>query len=134
MRRKSPSVTLRSGSLAIRSENRQGVAESRQYGVSGGAGVRDRTRSDGEDLQHPDHGRDQGRDHRDRLGNLTDGTVRVSLHNGAKAMTSVLMKQETETWLNDKILGVTRLRLQVADVRSGYGPYVAVDSILLCTN
>jgi hypothetical protein len=58
----------------------------------------------------------------------------VSLHNGTKAMTSVLQKQETETWLNYKILGVTRLRLQVADVRSGYGPYVAVDSILLCTN
>ena len=71
---------------------------------------------------------------RNWLGNLTDGTVRVSLHNGTKAMTSVLQKQETETWLNYKILGVTRLRLQVADVRSGYGPYVAVDSILLCTN
>jgi len=58
----------------------------------------------------------------------------VSLHNGTKAMTSVLMKQETETWLNYNILGVTRLRLQVADVQSGYGPYVSVDSILLCTN
>jgi hypothetical protein len=71
---------------------------------------------------------------RNWLGNLTDGTVRVSLHDGTKAMTSVLQKQETETWLNYKVLGVTRLRLQVADVRSGYGPYVAVDSILLCTN
>jgi hypothetical protein len=71
---------------------------------------------------------------RNWLGNLTDGTVRVSLHNRTVAMTSVLMKQETETWLNYKILGVTRLRLQVADVHSGYGPYVAVDSIMLCTN
>ncbi len=71
---------------------------------------------------------------RNWLGNLTDGTVRTSLHNGTKAMTSVLQKQETETWLNYKVLGVTRLRLQVTDVRSGYGPYVAVDSILLCTN
>jgi hypothetical protein len=71
---------------------------------------------------------------RNWLGNLTDGTVRTSLHNGTKAMTSVLQKQETETWLNYKILGVTRLRLQVADVTSGYGPYVAVDSIMLCTN
>ena len=71
---------------------------------------------------------------RNWLGNLTDGTVRTSLHNGTKAMTSVLQRQETETWLNYKILGVTRLRLQVADVSSGYGPYVAVDSILLCTN
>ena len=71
---------------------------------------------------------------RNWLGNLTDGTARVSLHNGTKAMTSVLMKQETETWLNYQILGVTRLRLQVADVNSGYGPYVAVDSIMLCTN
>ncbi|MFI6828823.1 hypothetical protein ACIBG5_17090 [Kribbella sp. NPDC050241] len=42
--------------------------------------------------------------------------------------------QETETWLNAKILGVTRLRLQVADLTSGYGPYVSVDSIMLCTN
>jgi hypothetical protein len=71
---------------------------------------------------------------RNWLGNLTDGTVRTSLHNGTKAMTSVLQKQETETWLNHRILGVTRLRLQVADVRSGYGPYVAVDSMMLCTN
>jgi hypothetical protein len=71
---------------------------------------------------------------RNWLGNLTDGTVRTSLHNGTTAMTSVLQNQETETWLNHKILGVTRLRLQVADVRSGYGPYVAVDSIMLCTN
>jgi len=71
---------------------------------------------------------------RNWLGNLTDGTVRTSMHNGTTAMTSVLQKQETETWLNYKILGVTRLRLQVADVRSGYGPYVAVDSIMLCTN
>jgi hypothetical protein len=71
---------------------------------------------------------------RNWLGNLTDGIVRVSLHNGTKAMTSVRMGQETETWLNYKIDGVTRLRLQVADIRSGYGPYVAVDSILLCTN
>ena len=63
-----------------------------------------------------------------------DGTARVSLHNQTLAMTSVLMKQETETWLNYQILGVTRLRLQVADVHSGYGPYVAVDSIMLCTN
>ena len=71
---------------------------------------------------------------RNWLGNLTDGTARVSLHNQTLAMTSVLMKQETETWLNYQILGVTRLRLQVADVHSGYGPYVAVDSIMLCTN
>ncbi|MFI7061862.1 hypothetical protein ACIBL3_12820 [Kribbella sp. NPDC050124] len=71
---------------------------------------------------------------RNWLGNLTDGTVRTSLHNWTTAMTSVLQKQETETWLNYKILGVTRLRLQVADVASGYGPYVAIDSIMLCTN
>jgi hypothetical protein len=71
---------------------------------------------------------------RNWLGNLTDGTVRVSLHNGTKAMTSVPMKQETETWLNYKIPGVTRPRLQVADIHSGYGPNVAVDSIMLCTN
>ncbi|MEU4190812.1 hypothetical protein AB0E69_02845 [Kribbella sp. NPDC026611] len=71
---------------------------------------------------------------RNWLGNLTDGTVRVSLHNRTTAMTSIRMKQETETWLNYKILGVTRLRLQVADISSHYGPYVAVDSIMLCTN
>jgi hypothetical protein len=29
---------------------------------------------------------------------------------------------------------VTRLRLQVADIHSGYGPYGAIDSIMLCTN
>ncbi|TCC41317.1 hypothetical protein [Kribbella speibonae] len=71
---------------------------------------------------------------RNWLGNLTDGLVRVSLHNGTKALTSVRMTQETETWLNYDISGVTRLRLQVADVRSGYGPYVSIDSLLLCTN
>ncbi|TDW60417.1 hypothetical protein [Kribbella pratensis] len=71
---------------------------------------------------------------RNWLGNLTDGLVRVSLHNGTTAMTSIRMQQETETWLNYDISGVTRLRLQVADIRSGYGPYVSIDSLLLCTN
>jgi hypothetical protein len=71
---------------------------------------------------------------RNWLGNLTDGLVRVSLHNGTKAMVSVRMKQETETWLNYRISGVTRMRLQLADIHSGYGPYVAVDSTLLCNN
>ncbi|RZT20719.1 hypothetical protein EV649_3871 [Kribbella sp. VKM Ac-2569] len=71
---------------------------------------------------------------RNWLGNLTDGLVRVSLHNGTTALTSVRMQQETETWLNYDVTGVTRLRLQVADVRSGYGPYVSIDSLLLCTN
>jgi hypothetical protein len=50
------------------------------------------------------------------------------------ALTSLRMNQETEAWLNYDISGVTRLRLQVADVRSGYGPYVSIDSQLLCTN
>jgi hypothetical protein len=68
------------------------------------------------------------------LGNITDGTVRVSLLNGSTVLGSINQAQETETWLNRKILGVTRLRLQVADVNSGYGPQVATDSMLLCTN
>ena len=68
------------------------------------------------------------------LGNITDGTVRTSLLNGATLLGSVDQAQETETWLNRKILGVNRLRLQVADIRSGYGPQVAVDSMLLCTD
>lgn len=68
------------------------------------------------------------------LGNITDGTVRVSLLNGSTVVGSVDQAQETETWLNRKITGITRLRLQVADLRSGYGPQVAVDSMLLCTN
>lgn len=68
------------------------------------------------------------------LGNITDGTVRTSLLNGATTLGFVDQAQETETWLNRKILGVNRLRLQVADVRSGYGPQVAVDAMLLCTN
>lgn len=68
------------------------------------------------------------------LGNITDGTVRASLLNGSTVLGSVDQAQETETWLNRKITGVTRLRLQVADIRSGYGPQVAVDSMLLCTN
>jgi hypothetical protein len=71
---------------------------------------------------------------RNWLGNLTDGTVRVSLHNGRTTLASVRQKQETETWLNHKLNGVTRLRLQVTDINSGYGPYVAVDSTMLCTN
>jgi len=68
------------------------------------------------------------------LGNITDGTIRASLLNGAKVVGTVDMKQESETWLNRDIRGVTRLRLQIADVKSGYGPIVAVDALLLCTN
>jgi hypothetical protein len=71
---------------------------------------------------------------RNWLGNLTDGLVRVSLHNPTTALTSLRMTQETEGWLNHDITGVTRLRLQVTDIRSGYGPYVSIDSLLLCTN
>ncbi|GAA3141825.1 hypothetical protein JOF29_000592 [Kribbella aluminosa] len=71
---------------------------------------------------------------RNWLGNLTDGLVRVSLHNGTTAVTSVRMQQETETWLNYDISGITRLRLQLTDIRSGYGPYVSIYSLLLCTN
>jgi hypothetical protein len=71
---------------------------------------------------------------RNWLGNLTDGTVRVSLHNGTKPIASIRMNQETETWFNHSITGITRLRLQIADITSHYGPYVAVDSIMLCTN
>ena len=71
---------------------------------------------------------------RNWFGNLTDGTVRLSLHNGSTTLASVRMAQETETWLNHKILGVSRLRLQLTDIKSGYGPYVAVDSTMLCTN
>ncbi|TWD79645.1 hypothetical protein FB561_0709 [Kribbella amoyensis] len=68
------------------------------------------------------------------LGNITDGTVRVSLLNGTTVLGTVDQAQETETWLNRKILGTNRLRLQVADIRSGYGPQVALDAMLLCTN
>lgn len=68
------------------------------------------------------------------LGNLTDGTIRASLLNGATVVGTVDMKQETETWLTRNIRGVTKLRLQVADVKSGYGPIVAIDALLLCTN
>jgi hypothetical protein len=68
------------------------------------------------------------------LGNLTDGTVRTSLLNGTKVLGSVDEKQETETWLNRRLLGSTRTRLQVIDLKSGYGPQVAVDASLLCTN
>ncbi|MFI5730296.1 hypothetical protein ACIA49_09265 [Kribbella sp. NPDC051587] len=70
------------------------------------------------------------------LGNLTDGTARLSIHNGprAKAIASVRQLQETEGNLAAKIDGVTRLRLQATDVKSGYGPYISVDSYLLCTN
>ncbi|HZX06904.1 hypothetical protein [Kribbella sp.] len=71
---------------------------------------------------------------RNWFGNLTDGLVRVSLHNGTTAVTSIRMQQETEGWLNYDISGITRLRLQVTDIRSGYGPYVSIDSLLLCTN
>ncbi|ADB35263.1 hypothetical protein Kfla_6260 [Kribbella flavida DSM 17836] len=68
------------------------------------------------------------------LGNLTDGTVRTSLLNGATVLGSVDQPQESETWLNRQIPGVNRLRVQVADLRSGYGPQVALDAMLLCTN
>jgi hypothetical protein len=68
------------------------------------------------------------------LGNITDGTIRASLLNGGTVLGTLDQAQETEGWLNRKIIGVTRLRLQVADVKSGYGPQVATDSMLLCTN
>jgi len=68
------------------------------------------------------------------LGNLTDGTVRTSLLSGAKVLGSVDEKQETETWLNRRLLGSTRTRLQVTDLRSGYGPNVAADVFVLCAN
>jgi hypothetical protein len=68
------------------------------------------------------------------LGNLTDGTVRTSLLSGTKVLGSVDEKQETETWLNRQLLGSPRTRLQVIDLKSGYGPQVAVDASLLCTN
>ncbi|WP_432942599.1 hypothetical protein ACQPXM_36760 [Kribbella sp. CA-253562] len=68
------------------------------------------------------------------LGNITDGTVRVSLLNGSAVLGTVDQAQETETWLNRQIPGVNRLRVQVADVKSGYGPQVALDAMLLCTN
>jgi hypothetical protein len=68
------------------------------------------------------------------LGNITDGTVRVSLLNGSTVLGTLNQTQETEGWLNRQILGVNRLRIQVADVKSGYGPQVATDSMLLCTN
>jgi hypothetical protein len=68
------------------------------------------------------------------LGNLTDGTIRAALFNGNKALGSVAMNQETETWLNRDILGVSRMRLQIVDTKSGYGPQVSIDALLLCTN
>ena len=70
------------------------------------------------------------------LGNLTDGTARFSIHNGAraKAIASVRQKMESEGNLAAAIDGVTRLRLQATDVQSGYGPYISVDTYLLCTN
>ncbi|WP_112249022.1 hypothetical protein [Kribbella monticola] len=68
------------------------------------------------------------------LGNITDGTIRALLLNGSTVLGTLDQAQETEGWLNRKITGVTRLRLQIADVRSGYGPQVATDSMLLCTN
>ncbi|MEU4391525.1 hypothetical protein [Kribbella sp. NPDC023855] len=68
------------------------------------------------------------------LGNITDGTIRTSLLNGTTVIGSVDMKQETETWLTRDIRGVNRLRFQVADLKSGYGPIVAVDALVLCTN
>ncbi|QNE19141.1 hypothetical protein F1D05_15995 [Kribbella qitaiheensis] len=68
------------------------------------------------------------------LGNITDGTIRASLLNGSTVLGTLDQVQESEGWLNRQIAGVTRLRLQVADVNSGYGPQVATDSMLLCTN
>ncbi|MFK4082509.1 hypothetical protein ACI2LF_00255 [Kribbella sp. NPDC020789] len=70
------------------------------------------------------------------LGNLTDGTARLSVHNGAraKAIASVRQPQESEGHLEARTDGVTRLRLQATDVKSGYGPYISVDAYLLCTN
>ncbi len=68
------------------------------------------------------------------LGNITDGTIKASLLNGTKVVGTVAMKQESESRLDRHIPGVNRLRLQIADVKSGYGPQVSIDAQLLCTN
>ena len=68
------------------------------------------------------------------LGNITDGTIKATLFNGNKVVGTVAMKQESETRLDRHMPGVNRLRLQIADVKSGYGPLVSIDAQLLCTN
>jgi hypothetical protein len=68
------------------------------------------------------------------LGNITDGTIRASLLNNRTVVGTVDMVQESETWLTRNLNGATKLRVQVVDVKSGYGPIVAIDALLLCTN
>lgn len=66
--------------------------------------------------------------------NLTDGSVRVSLLRNTTAVATTTMAQETETDLNRTITGVTRLRMLVRDLGSGYGPALSTDTRTLCNN
>ncbi len=68
------------------------------------------------------------------FGNVTDGSVRVSLLRGSAVVGTATMAQQTEVDLNRSIARTPRLRMQVVDVTSGHGPLVATDTRVLCNN
>jgi hypothetical protein len=68
------------------------------------------------------------------FGNLTDGPVRTSLSSGSTVIGAVNQPQESETELVRALNGSTRTRLQVKDLGSQTGPYVATDTYVLCNN
>jgi hypothetical protein len=68
------------------------------------------------------------------FGNITDGSVRVSLMRGSSTVGAATMAQETETDLNRNITRTPRLRMHVKDLTSAHGPQVATDTRVLCNN
>lgn len=68
------------------------------------------------------------------LGNLTDGTVRVSLRRGKTVLGAVDMRQESEAVLVRSLGGSTRTTFSVQDRGSGHGPALSTDTHVLCNN
>lgn len=68
------------------------------------------------------------------FGNITDGSVRVSLMRGTATVGTATMPQESETDLNRAITQTPRLRMQVKDLSSSSGPQVSTDTRVLCNN
>jgi hypothetical protein len=68
------------------------------------------------------------------LGNLTDGTVRVSLRRGGTVLGAIDMRQETEAVLERRLAGSTRTTFTVTDRGSVHGPTLSTDTHVLCNN
>lgn len=68
------------------------------------------------------------------FGNISDGAVQVTLQHGGRVLGETTMSAESERDLNLTIVRTPRLRVQVRDLGSAYGPVVATDIRVLCNN